>query len=729
MAELMDRLRKAVAATVLLTLLLSVLPGRGEESPPLPAVAQAQAVPGPPKEPADKAQPPPKEDIFGLDIERLGTIPARVSVASGFSAPVSTVSRELDLPVAPARAGAPTVGTSPAAVYVITAEDIRRSGMRTIPDLLRMVPGVDVARIDANKWAISIRGFNTQFANKLLVLIDGRDVYSPVFGGTLWDERDLLIEDVERIEVIRGPGATLWGANAVNGVINIITKNAQDTQGGIIYGGGGSEPRSMGAVRYGGKLGDNAFYRFYVKYFTYGNGVDIQGNPTGDAWDSVRSGFRVDWAPSSSDAVMFEGDLFSGDVGSTVPVPIFTPPFSQQVNVRDSIAGGYLLNRWTHRFSDTSGIELRAYYDHTDRRFPASIREVRDLVDFDLEGRFQLTDRQQIVWGAGYRWTTDDIEESPLTAFEPSHRTLNLSSSFIQDSITLVKDRLQWIVGSKFEHNDFTGYEIQPSTRVLWTPTNRQTLWGAISRAVRTPTRGDTAVLSDVSVDPPGTLFPGSPATLNRFIGNPNLLSEEMIAYEIGYRASPTERFSYDIALFVNNYQDVHTSEPGVPFLVLDPVPHLVLPLSPGNNLAGDTYGAEIAASWKPTDWWQLNCGYTLLQMHLHLQPGSLDVLGATVTNGQSPRNEFNLRSYMNLSRHWEFDAAMYFVDDLPAFNVPSYTRFDVRLGWHPSDNLELVLGLQNLQQAEHPEFRSTEVIVVPSQAPRSIYGLLRWRF
>src|SRR5262249_51333915 len=242
------------------------------DGPPLPDDAQVQAAP-PPKEIAPPGTPAPKEDIFNLPIEQLGTIPARINVASGFSTPVTTVSRELELPAAPARPAGPTVGTSPAAVYVITAEDIRRSGMRTIPDLLRMVPGVDVARIDANKWAVGIRGFNAEFSNKLLVMMDGRSLYSPTFGGVFWDERDVLLEDVERIEVIRGPGATLWGANAVDGVINIITKRAGDTQGTFVSGGGGSEPRSMGAVRYGGKLGDNAYYRVYFKYFTYGNSV------------------------------------------------------------------------------------------------------------------------------------------------------------------------------------------------------------------------------------------------------------------------------------------------------------------------------------------------------------------------------------------------------------------------------------------------------------------------
>jgi iron complex outermembrane receptor protein len=673
------------------------------------------------------------DDLFNLNIEQLSQTPVRrpTAGASGsptFDIPVSTLSRD----IAPQSTGGTvetTVGGSPAAVYVLTEEDIRRSGQRSIPDALRMVPGLDVARIDSNKWAISSRGFNGRFANKLLVLMDGRSVYTPLFSGVFWDERDTMLDDIERIEVIRGPGATLWGANAVNGVINIISKKAQDTQGFLLSGGGGSEERGFGALRYGGKIGDDAYYRVYVNYFNRASGDQPSGLEAADAWQVTRGGFRFDWNASCQDSVVLEGDIYGGNLGDTLTSPTLTFPFKQTFNEKYTISGEYVLGRWTHVFSDTSNMSFQCYYDRTHRDEPALIQEERDTVDLDFQHRFALTCRQEIVWGLGYRLTTDHIIGSPIVTFDPGSRTDNLFSSFVQDDLTVVKDQLHLIVGTKLEHNDYTGFEIQPGVRLLWTPNKQQTIWTSVARAVRTPSRAEANARINTSVFPPNAIFPGSPVTLASFFGNSDFVSEELTAYEAGYRVSPIETLSLDFAGFFNDYQHLRTGEPAIPFLELSPPPpHLVAPFLLGNKLQGETYGVEIAGSWKPADDWKVHASYTLLETNLRRDRTSQDVI-PNRDLGKGPHNQFNVRSFWDLTKRLEFDTALYYVDNLPDQNVHSYVRLDTRVGWHPRQNLELVLGLQNLLTARHQEFGPTFIDTLPTPAERSIYGMIRWRF
>ena len=416
-------------------------PGQSPK-PGTPAVSGlAQAVPSPPEgsapgQPVAPGQQP-GGNILDLNIDQLSQAPVKVPVAPAFDVDVTSVSKE------------PTkVGRSPAAVYVITQEDIRRSGFRSVPDALRMAPGVDVARYDANKWAISIRGFNDLYANKLLVMIDGRSIYTPTFGGVIWHDNDLSIEDVDRIEVIRGPGATLWGANAVNGVINIITKKAQETQGGLVTAGGGSEYQGFGSVRYGGKLGDDAYYRVYLNGIDRKNGVDISGQPAADAWNTMRGGVRLDWEPTPCDSVMFQGELFSGRQGDSNRIASLTFPFALTIDDRFSDGGGFVLSKWSHKISDTADTALQFYYDHTEYDW-SIMKEIRDTIDLDFQHRFALTPRQEVVWGLGYRFTTDTIGNSFTISLEPPGRGLNLFSGFIQDDITLVPERWHWIIGSK----------------------------------------------------------------------------------------------------------------------------------------------------------------------------------------------------------------------------------------------------------------------------------------
>ncbi len=618
---------------------------------------------------------------------------------------------------------------APAAVYVITQEDLRRSGATSIAEALRMVPGVEVARIDANKWAISARGFNSEFSNKLLVLLDGRTLYDPLFAGVFWDVQDTMLEDIDRIEVIRGPGGTLWGANAVNGVINIITKSARDTQGGLISVSGGKEVRGIGEARYGVRAGENLYLRAYVKYLNHDQFVTTSGLDAADDWQIGRSGFRLDWDATTHDSVMLQGDIYRGDVGQLTKRNSLSPPYATTMPERDTVAGGDVVGRWHHRFSARSNAILQAYYERSEQELLN--REVRDTLDIDLQHRFQLLPRHEVVWGLGYRFTTDHINNTFDASITPSSRGLNLASAFLQDDVTLVTDRLHLIVGSKFEHNDYTGFEYQPSGRLLWTPSLRHTLWAAISRAVRSPARIDRDIQYNLAVVPPPS---GQLPTVLTVLGNHDFVSETVLAYELGYRVEPLPHVFLDIATFYNEYNDLRTQEPEAPFFDPQPTPHYVVPFRFDNGMDGETYGVEVAGTWAPTTWLKLAGGYSWLDEHLHLQSSSQDA-GSTTQAKSDPRNQFNMRASLNLPWHLELDMAVYYVDHLqvalgPAVSaIPSYIRPDVRLGWHPSEKLELSVTVQDLLDNRHAEFPSTFTSGETVDVKRAIFGQIRWRF
>jgi iron complex outermembrane receptor protein len=360
--------------------------------------------------------------------------------------------------------------TSPAAIYVITQDDIRHSGLSSIPELLRMVPGLNVARVDGSQWAISSRGFNGQFANKLLVLVDGRAVYTPTFGGVFWNAQDVVLENLDRIEVIRGPGASLWGANAVNGVINITTKSAKDTQGGLISVSAGTEDQPSTIVQYGGQLATNLYYRVYVKYFNREGLVDSAGRPSPDDWRSVRTGARLDWELSPSATMTVQGDYYDNRAGGNIHEPNLTPPlFFQSVNLETHNNGGNVLGRWTQNFSETSQLTLQVYFDHFKQEYGFT-KVLQDTFDIDLQHRFSLGPRNDLVWGAGYRLTATKVTPSFFAEAVPESRQFSIYNAFLQDDLTVVSDRLHLILGAKVEHNEFTGWELQPNGRLLWTP-------------------------------------------------------------------------------------------------------------------------------------------------------------------------------------------------------------------------------------------------------------------
>jgi len=612
-----------------------------------------------------------------------------------------------------------------AAIYVITQEDIRRSGLTSIPELLRMVPGLSVARIDGNKWAISARGFSSRFANKLLVLIDGRSVYTPLFSGVFWETQDLVLEDVERIEVIRGPGATLWGANAVNGVINIITKHTKDSQGGLLTVGTGTEEQGFGSLRFGGKLGEKAYYRLYAKYFNRGKSVDFSGHPAADRWDALRGGFRIDWQASAKDSLTLQGDIYNGDAGQTIALISAFPPFTRTVEDHINLAGGNVNVRWNRTNSARSDLALQLSYDRT-KREEAYLGEGRNSFNFDFQNHLALGRRQDMVWGFGYRVTSDHLADRRSVSFNPDRRTDNLFSGFWQDEFLLAPKRLRLTLGSKVEHNNYTGFEVQPNVRLLWTPSDRQTIWTAVSRAVRTPSRIEDDIQS------PYQVFPGADGIPNvvTVFGNRDFKSETLVAFELGYRVRPANQLSLDIATFYNSYRHLRTAIPGTPFFAATPFPpRVVIPLILNNKLLGESYGTGITANWNVMNNWKLSSGYTFLRVQLHAYPGSTLPIIAEDEEGTSPKYQIQIHSYLTLPHNLELDTALYRVGRLFTGSIPGYTRLDIRLGWRLTESLDLSIGMQNLLDRRHPEFGVTNLGETLTQSERGVYGKLTWRF
>lgn len=608
-----------------------------------------------------------------------------------------------------------------AAVFVITQEDIRRSGATSIPELLRMVPGIEVARIDANKWAVTSRGFNGRFSNKLLVLFDGRTVYSPLFSGVFWESLTYILEDIERIEVIRGPGASLWGANAVNGVINIITKKTKDTQGGLESAAFGTHEAYSG-TRYGGKFGDKTFYRVYTKYHYYSGFPGARSNRS-DRWNYSVSGFRFDHDLSSRDFITFQGDILNLNTDEMYLIPSFQPPFTERRDTGTHSVGGDAILRWNRTLSPTSNFQLQAYYDRGDFTDDL-LSENLDIFDLEIQHQFRLGESQTLIWGLGHRFEQDRTRDSPSVRMSPSNEN-NLFSAFFQDEIKIT-DKLNLTLGSRFEHNDHTGFEIQPNARLLWTPAKNQSMWTAVSRAVRTPSWAEERVSLDASI------LPTRPPAMLRVYGTPDFESEELNAFELGYRIMPNERLSFDIAGFYNIYNNLRSLEMGEPFMEVSPsspFPHVVVPFTGLNKLAGDTFGVELSADWQALKWWRIQAAYTFLKMDLRPEKESNDIISAGIISGSDPHHQFSLRSWMDLPHDTSFDLWLRFVDDLPALDVASYLTLDARLAWRPVKNLELSVIGQNLLNQKHVEATPDFLGTIEARIERSVYGKLVWRF
>jgi len=616
-------------------------------------------------------------ELAESDVERLAEV--RV-VAPALQEVVSTVSRQKS-----------TVGKSPAAVYVITNEMIRRSGARSIPEVLRMAPGVQVMKIDSNKWAISIRGFAERFSNKLLVQIDGRSVYTPLFAGVFWDVQDVLLEDVERIEVIRGPGATVWGANAVNGVINIITKSAKNTQGAFVEAGGGTE-RAFTSARAGGQVGDNGWYRAYGKWFERGSGGG-QGTSPADDWRSGRGGVRMDFDLDDEMTLTLQGDYYSGESGtqSTLAAPL--PAGLQTLNFDEQVSGGNVLARLGRTIDDDTNWSLQFYYDRTERELAqVGFSENRNTVDVDFQFRSSPIVDHSVIWGAGYRYNQDELTNGPFfVSVSPAERAYDLVSGFVQDEVTLIDDVLTFTAGSKFEHNDFTGFEFQPSVRLLWTPDERHSIWAAASRAVRTPSRVEDDGRVTLHPVPSGVAVP--PVLYPVYTGSRGFQSEDLMAYEVGIRQQTTDDFAWDLAAFFHDYNDVRGATTLSPTFALPEGP--VLPLLVNNEGSTQAYGFELSSSWQVDSCWRLFGSYSFLR-----------TLTDGTTDASDPRNQFYVQSSWDVTDRVEFDAIVRYGDALPgAASVGSYTVMDLRMSWEPTDGMEVFVVGRNLLDRDHPEF------------------------
>jgi iron complex outermembrane receptor protein len=612
-----------------------------------------------------------------------------------------------------------------AAVFVITQEDIRRSDATNIPDLLRMVPGLDVAQIDANTWAISSRGLNAEFSNELLVLVDDRNVYTPTFGGVFWDVLDFPLENIERIEVIRGPGGSVWGANATNGVINIITKKTGETRGALVVAGAGNVDQGFGTVQYGGSLGKSTDYRVYSKYLNQDHLPGPTGQDGGDGWHMQRAGFRTDSSLSPKDTLMFQGDLYSGREGDpTTSLLSITSPGPVSTNIQVNLSGGFLQTVWTHAYSGGSDTTLMASYDDYERR--DALGEGRKTFSIEFKHHFAWGTRQDLVWGLGYWDSTSHSDGSLSVSLSPASINTQLFSGFVQDEIALVPNRLYMTVGTKLEHNHYTGFGLMPSVRVAYAPSGQRMMWAAISRALRTPAATDASIRLNFA----GFSQTEGPPILVGLLGNPHFKNEALIAYEIGYRTAILKRLSIDFSAYYNDYDDQQTTEPAAPFLETTPLPaHLVLPSTYQNLAHGETHGLEIAAHWQLTDRWAISPGYDLEQIHMHTSPFSQDTTTAPDLEGSDPRAQAQLRSHLDLSHKMAWDAAAYFVDRLKSQDVPSYTRVDTGLTWRWKEGLSLSFVGQDLLRDHHLEFVDPSGATRSTLVKRSGYAKLVWRF
>jgi len=591
-----------------------------------------------------------------------------------------------------------------------------------------MVPGVDVSQINANTWAVSARGFNEQFTNKFLVLIDGRAVYTPLLGGVNWDTQDVPVEDIDRIEVIRGPGATVWGSNAVNGVINIVTKKAADTKGGLISGGGGTEGQAYGTAQYGGALHGNTDFRLFTKYLNHGSFPELNGSRGEDDWHLLHGGFRMDSSLSSKDSLTLEGDFYTGGEGATI-IHIFSvdPPVIDNLDTVTRLAGGNLLGRLNHTFSNHSDTTFQFYYDDYERTGPES-SETLKIIDFDFDHHFVWGDRQDVVWGAGYRHFWDQDAGTIDQSFSPPNASLELFTFFGQDTITLHPDRLFFTFGAKVENSYFITWGIEPSVRLAWTPSSLVTFWSAVSRAERSPARRDTQLVAPLAVfpDPNGS---STPVEVILF-GSPKSMPEHVLAYEAGFRSQPNGRFSIDVSAFFNRYDHLESHEPGPEILEPSPPPaRFVIPITFGNLMYGTTEGGEISANLKLTDRWTLSSGYAYLGMHLHTKPESVDTMSVAENQGSSPQHQAQLRSHMDLSHGLSWDASAYFIGALPVQGVASYTRIDTQLKWKFAERGDFSLVGQNLLQDNHLESMDQLTLVNSSLIKRSAYAKFTWHF
>ncbi|MBL8250791.1 MAG: TonB-dependent receptor [Candidatus Competibacter sp.] len=618
-----------------------------------------------------------------------------------------------------------------AAVFVITAEDIRRSGATSVPEALRLAPGVEAARIDASRWSVTIRGFNGRFANKLLVLVDGRSIYTPLFSGVHWEVQGPPLHTIERIEVIRGPGGALWGANAVNGVINIITKHPKDTQGGLVSLTAGTEERAIADIRYGGIWGERAQYRVYGQFADRDGQITPDGRDAGDGWRIGKGGFRLDWATSDADAFTLQGELYDANFKQNFTTFSLEPPYNNHLLSSVEAEGGSLQGRWERRYSATSKMGLQLYYQYEDRKDPLYEADL-ETFDLDFQHSFALGGRQEIVWGLGYRRNRDLFTDTAISRVDPKGLTTELFSAFVQDQVELIPERLRLIGGVKLEHNDFSGWELQPSLRALWTPHPDHRAWVAVSRAVRTLSRGEqNASRINLLAVPPSPFSGNLPIVVTLVSPNQQLDPEELTAYEVGYRVRVTERLSADATLFQHDYDRLLIGDPMAPSPQIGSwPPHVLLPISLSNAGSGTKRGFELAVDWRPAERWQLRLAYSYLDSDLNRKKTDAPIY----TDGN--HQQFSLFASWNPRDDVDVDLWWRYVDGnetnrvsyTGANKIDPYSSVDLRLAWRPSRELELSVVGMNLLNDRHLEFVQ-EAFAFPVEVERGFYGQVKWTF
>lgn len=585
---------------------------------------------------------------------------------------------------------------TPSAIQVVTGDEISTYGATNIAEALYLAGNLHVAQSSSNTWRISARGFNTETANKLLVLMDGRTVYTPLYGGVFWDRQDYLLEDLQQIEVISGPGGTLWGVNAVNGVINITTKSAEETQGLYVEGATGNELRTQAGIRYGGKLAPNIYYRVYGRYNDRDNATLPDGADPSDDWAMGQGGFRIDAKPDQGMHVTLQGDLYD--------------TYLEKEEGDPGVVGGNVLARLTRTFSDSSSMRLQTYYDRTYLRIPSPAGTFEDdltTVDVEFQHGFKSGARHHIVWGLGYRFTHDDVTNSSALGFDPEDLNQNLFTVFAQDEINIFKN-LFLTVGSKIEHNAYVGFIVEPSTRIRWNLDNNRIVWAAVSRAVRAPSRIDR----DATIPPDPVIL----------AGNDNFQSETVIAWESGFRSHIGDRATTSVSIFYNQYDDVRSAVTH---------PETIFPVTFENGVEGETYGLEFTLTCQVTEWWQLFTSYNFLETDLRVKEGKSDINNAR-NELADPQNQFTLRSAFNLPYRISINPSFRWVDDLIVNDegegraVASYAELNAKITWAATDNLSISVAGRNLLNNHHLEydFANRE----PIELERSIYGKIAFK-
>ena len=610
---------------------------------------------------------------------------------------------------------------APAAIFVLTSEDIRRSGATTVPEALRMVPGLHVGQIDASRYSVSSRGFAGLFSDKLLVLIDGRTVYSPLFSGVFWDAQDVMLEDIERIEVIRGPGASVWGANAVNGVINILSKKSSDTLGGMVVSGGGNSDHNISEARYGVSLGESATARVYSKYRYRPDTPNLDGENMYNYWESGQGGFRFDYNDSVHESTL-QGDINNGREGTRINAPTFEAPFVESDQRPSGYSGGNILARYEYTPDKENSSSIQFYYDRALRGDPAHDSRINT---FDLDGQYRhkLDSTNEIQVGAGYRRIDDVLNGRTALAFAKEERGVDLLSAFVQEESRYFSDSFRVLVGTKFERNDYTGFEVQPNIRFTWLPVPHHVLWASFSQALRTPARADRDMIIDLFTVPPrsSTDLPVL-VTGNGFSG---CASENLLGYEVGHRYEASKDLNFESSLYINRYSRLNSFEPVAPYV--DPSGGIVQPYLEKNLSHAVTYGGEEVITWQALESWRIQAWYSLFKEQLGFSPYSQDDIDSHVQD--YPKHQAFLRSLLDLGHNVEFDSMLRFEDSISNPPVSSYMELDLRIGWKPIPSLDISLILKNLLHNKHEEYQAEFIQVEKAEIGRSIFGKVTWQF